>query len=93
LTSSLLPAFDRPGQASSLFIDYVTLALAAHVAQTYGDMRPAKQVRGGLASWQERRVKEIMNANLDGEISIGDLANECGAARSGDRLACRRTAG
>ena len=38
LTSALLPAFAQPEQASTLFVDYVTLAIGAHVAHTYGSM-------------------------------------------------------
>ncbi len=68
-----------PGQVSRLFVDHVTLAVAAHVAQTYGGMKMAMaSVRGGLAAWQERRVKECIDANLDGDISVMLLANACG---------------
>jgi len=34
--------------------------------------------RGGLASWQQRRVKELMSASLNDEIPLSRLANECG---------------
>jgi AraC-like DNA-binding protein len=93
LTSALLPAFDKPEQASTLFVDYLTLALAAHVAHVYGDMRPAKQARGGLAPWQERRVKELMVANLEGVISLSQLANECGLSLSYFTRAFRTSTG
>ena len=33
--------------------------------------------RGVLAAWQERRVRELMSANLQGNVSTRDLAREC----------------
>ncbi|MFZ2019344.1 MAG: AraC family transcriptional regulator [Methyloceanibacter sp.] len=93
LTCALLPAFARPEEASTLFVDYVTLAAGAHVAHTYGEMGPARRVRGGLAAWQERRAKELMSANLDGETSIADLAQECGLSLSYFTRAFRATTG
>jgi AraC family transcriptional regulator len=83
LTSVLYPALDRPGQANRMFVDCVMLALGCHVAQTYGDLRSATYpARGGLAPWQERRAKEIMEANLAGDIPLAELARECGLSTS-----------
>jgi AraC-like DNA-binding protein len=66
-----------------MFVDYVMLALGCHVAQTYGGLETAaRSVRGGLAPWQERRAKEIIEANLDGEIPLAELAPECGLSTS-----------
>jgi AraC family transcriptional regulator len=83
LTSTLLPALDRPVQASRVFVDYVMLALGCHVAQTYGSLKSVtRPARGGLAPWQERRAKEIMEANLAGAIPLAELARECGLSTS-----------
>src|SRR6478736_8680034 len=65
LGSLLLPTLSHPDQANPLFVDHVLLAVGAHIAQTYGAMRPmSRLVRGGLAPWQERRAKEILRASL-----------------------------
>jgi AraC family transcriptional regulator len=65
LGSSVLPALSRPDQANRLFVDHVTLAVGIHVAQTYGGMRSVSRIaHGRLAPWQERRAKEIIDANL-----------------------------
>ena len=78
LTRLLLPAFDKPDQVSRLFEDHISLALGSHIAQTYGGMRSVVAPRrGGLAAWQERRAKELMSANLQGDVSTADLAREC----------------
>jgi AraC family transcriptional regulator len=78
LTQSLLPAFENPEQTSRLFVEHVTLAVGTHAASAYGGMKAMrKPVRGGLAAWQERRVKEMLAENLDGDVSLADLAKEC----------------
>lgn len=75
---ALLPAFERPEEASQLFIDHITLALVAHVADAFGGIKASGRVsRGGLAPWQERRVKELLDANLTGDISVSLLAEAC----------------
>ncbi|MDE1994396.1 MAG: helix-turn-helix transcriptional regulator, partial [Rhizobiaceae bacterium] len=83
LTQALLPAFARPLEASRLFTENIMLAVGIHVACTYGDMEVERSaVRGGLAPWQEKRVKEILAANLDGDLSLATLAGECGLSAS-----------
>ena len=73
LTSSLYPALDQPEQANRLFVDHVMLAVGFHVAQTYGGLK-AVLAHGGLAPWQEHRAKEIIDANLDEEVPLAELA-------------------
>jgi AraC family transcriptional regulator len=90
----LLPALNHPDQANQLFVDHLLFAIGAHVAQTYGGMRPASPpVRGGLASWQVRRAKEILSANLDGRLPIKEVARECRLSVSHFSRAFRRSMG
>ncbi len=78
LTQALLPAFAHPQEVSRLFAEHVMLAAGVHVASAYGGMMvPRSSARGGLAPRQERRVKEILAANLDGDISLTMLADDC----------------
>jgi AraC-like DNA-binding protein len=94
LGNLLLPALRHPEQANQLFIDYVLLALGAHIAQTYGGMRPvSRPVRGGLAPWQERRAKEVIRAGLKGGVPLKELARECGLSVAHFSHAFRRTLG
>ncbi len=79
LGQSMIAALEHPERASRLFVDHVTLALGAHVAQTYGNLKPVARIaRGGLAPWQVRRAKEMLGANLDGTVGLKDVARECG---------------
>lgn len=78
LAQALLPAFADPQEVSRLFAEHVMLAAGIHVASAYGGMMEVRtSARGGLAPWQERRVKEILAANLDGDISLPMLADDC----------------
>jgi AraC-like DNA-binding protein len=92
LTSALYPSLDRPGQANRLFVDWIMLALGCHIAHTYGGLETISP-RGGLAPWQERRAKEIIEANLDGEVPLNQLARECGLSTSHFSRAFKDTMG
>ena len=94
LLFSLLPVMASPGEAHSLFLDHVALALTAHVASRYGGMRPdAGLSRSGLAAWQERRAKELMLAFIDQELPLSRLAAECGLSIRHFARAFRHTTG
>jgi AraC family transcriptional regulator len=75
---ALLPAFDNIDEVNELFIDYTTTAIAAHLINRYGSENqapPAAPRR--LAQWQLNRVKELISANLAGNITMALLATEC----------------
>ena len=95
LCLSIMPAFAAPDRASRLFVEHVTLAVGAHVAHTYGGMKVVapRPAQGGLARWQEKRAKEIISANLGGEISVALLAKECGLSTSHFSRAFRQSTG
>ena len=83
LSETLRPAMIRPDAASPLFVDHVTQALVSHVIATYGGLKlPGRAINGGLAPWQEQRAKELLISNLDGRITLSDLARECGLSTS-----------
>jgi AraC family transcriptional regulator len=94
LGSLLLPALGHPDQANPLFVDYVLLAVGVHIAETYGGMRPvSRQVRGGLAPWQERRAREFLLANIKRGVTLKEVARECGLSLGHFSHAFRRTLG
>lgn len=78
LTSGLLTAFDEPENVSLIFIDHVLTAAAIHILTTKcGVTRRGPVRQGGLAPWQQRRVTEMLDANLAGDISLQVLADAC----------------
>jgi AraC-like DNA-binding protein len=93
IAMTFVPALERPDQASKLFLDHAALALKTHFAHAYGEMRPPDCIRGGLAPWQERRSKELMNSRLEEDISLAELASECRLSRSYFARAFKQTTG
>jgi AraC-like DNA-binding protein len=80
---SLLPALRAPDCVTRLFTDHVTLALAAHCAQTYGGMQiVSRPLKGGLAPWQEKRSKDMLAGDLTGATPLHEIAAVCGLSVS-----------
>ncbi|WP_083896977.1 AraC family transcriptional regulator [Azospirillum sp. B506] len=91
LASAILPTLEFPERISLLYVDHVCSALATHIVTAYGRVSTAR-TGGTLAPWQEKRVKEMIAANLDGEIRLADLAAECRLSVGHFVRAFRRTA-
>ena len=75
---SLETAFDRPDEVTRLFVDHVTVALALHVGRTYGVRRSRHESSGRLDAIQERIAKDMLEADLRGEVTMAELARACG---------------
>ena len=91
---SLLPAVRAPDEVSRLFTDHLTLALGAHIAQTYGGMQAhSRPLQGGLAPWQEKRSKEMLAGDLTGATPLHEIALACGLSVSHFSRAFRRSTG
>ena len=94
MTQMLLPSLTAPQVFCELFLDHFRLLFCAHVTQRYAPSLGAiKTYRGGLAPWQKRRVAELLQENLDGQIGLADLARECGLSVSYFTRSFRRSFG
>lgn len=82
LAQALLPALDKPDEASRLFLDQVGLAILTHLTQTYGGVYFPTERKGTLAPWQEKRALELLAARLDGGLSVAELAESCELSQS-----------
>jgi AraC-like DNA-binding protein len=90
----LLPALAKPDQANRLFADHAARAVTAHLARTYGALQlRLKYGRGGLAPWQERRAKEMLRANLSGDLGLPELASACRLSSGHFSRAFKQTVG
>jgi AraC family transcriptional regulator len=79
MQAHLVAAIEQPSDSSQMFVDHVVLALHAHIARTFGGMRETgRRPTGGLAPWQVRRAKDLVAANLSREMSLQQIATECG---------------
>lgn len=94
LGTSLLPTLHEPATSDRLFCEHVVTAFQIHLARTYGQFtRAPARSPGRLSTWQERRVKDLLLARLDGDVSLGELAAECGLSRSHFARAFKKTTG
>src|SRR5882757_4267839 len=94
LGASLSALLEHPEEDNSLLADHIALSLQSHLYQTYS-ATPAssRRARGGLALWQESHAKEAMDANLNKEMDIAQLASECGLSTSRFARAFRQSTG
>ena len=77
LAKIVRPAFARSSEVSPLFVDSVMMAGSAHLLQAYGGVRGDRPYRGGLAPWQLRRAIDMLDSDLDSDLSLAAIAMEC----------------
>ena len=78
LGQSLLFSLERPHHTAKIFLDHVLRALHSHFVCAYGGVKvSAAQSRGGLSPWQMRRATELLEAHLDGNIALQQVAAAC----------------
>jgi AraC family transcriptional regulator len=83
LTQTILPYLNRAEMFSQLFMDSFTMMICSHLVGRYGQAPEAVQhFKGGLATWQSRRVVELFHEHLDGDVKLETLAHECGLSVS-----------
>jgi AraC-like DNA-binding protein len=93
LMGLLLTAFDHPAASSLMMISHIGLAIESQLGHL-GQRREAGAAKGGkLAGWQERSAKEILAANLDGGLTIADIAQQCGLSPAYFTTAFKRSTG
>lgn len=94
LALALMPAFDRPGDLSTLFAEHISTAIGLHLLQRYGGRGDcSRRLTGRLAPWQERRARDYMRAHLDRDIDLRVLAAACGLSPAHFAKAFKRTVG
>lgn len=94
LMLALQPLLSRPAEANSLMVSHMALAITAHIALRYGGAFDRSELRqGGLAGWQRRRALELLDASINGDISMNRLATECGLSTRHFARAFRQSVG
>lgn len=67
------------GAAGRIYAEGLATALVIHLFRNYGSsQRKAPPIRGGLAPMQLRRVTEFIEAQLDADLGLADLARQVG---------------
>lgn len=92
LSKAALAALERPHVTTGLVLDSILDAACVNVLGRYATSNGTSKGRAyGLAPWQERRAKEMMDSRLD--VSMAELAEECGISVAHFGRAFRRTTG
>ncbi len=82
LGNALLPVLERPNEVGALYAQQLMLAINTYFAQTFGGLRQPKDKAGMLASWQLKRATESMTSLADDDLSLKELASQCGLSIS-----------
>ena len=83
LGQALLPALERPHEVGSMYAEQMLLTTNTYFARVFGGMQVrAHPQRGALANWQLRRATEAMKSSLGDDITLAELAAECGLSLS-----------
>ncbi len=94
LARALIPAFEHPEQASALFIDQMATAIGTYLVHQYGGKQVAFVSKSRkLSRSHESLAKTILLDNLDGNVSISEVAGACRLSRGYFIKAFRETTG
>ncbi|WP_157944659.1 helix-turn-helix transcriptional regulator [Mangrovicella endophytica] len=94
LGALLMPAMLKRDAAGSMLAEHVAMAFLAHAAERYGQVRrQAPPLRSGLAPWQERQAKELMQAGFARPLTITEVSEACKLSPSYFAAAFRRSTG
>lgn len=83
LMQAILPVLERPHEVSTLYLDSLFLAVRDHIAATYAAFSAkAKYKELGLTARQIRHALEYIEANLNADPSLTNIANACATSVS-----------
>lgn len=94
LARALFSTIDSPLGTSALFVDQISVAMGMHLLHKYAEGKSdAGATRRTLSRRGEAVAKDIIRSRLNGDISIDDMALECGLSRGTFIRAFRQTTG
>jgi AraC family transcriptional regulator len=96
LIQALMPSLARREQGDELFIDHLTLAIAAHLMRRYGrsgSLPAPDATRGKLTRSQFACADEFVRAHLSEPFSLSDIARYCGMSRATFARSFKQTTG
>ena len=81
LLRAMRPALARPNEVSALFLEQVSTAICVHLLQHYASAPELRrQLKGGLSPWQLRLAREMLNTDLQRDLTLTELAHACGVS-------------
>jgi AraC-like DNA-binding protein len=90
----LLPAIRDYAPSRQPFVDYVLMGMGSHLLHSYGGAGSETFAAcRGLAPWQERCAKELMQAHLREGMSLVELSKACRLSPSAFARAFKQSTG
>lgn len=94
LEGAILFMLANPDEVSPLVRQHLVFTLLAYLTTTYGSSEiPASLRKGKLATWQVKRAKDLLSANLEESIGLVELSRHCDLSPSHFSRAFKATTG
>lgn len=94
LEGAIIFMLANPDEVSPLVRQHLVFTLLAYLTTTYGSSEiPASLRKGKLATWQLRRAKDLLSANLEQSIGLVELSRRCDLSPSHFSRAFKATTG
>jgi AraC family transcriptional regulator len=86
-----LVTLENSEHAAQFFVDHLMAGVCSYLFDRFAE--PSGKTNGGLAPWQERRAKELIESRLGAQLSLDELAFECDLSVAHFARAFRQTMG
>ena len=94
MLGALFASVDGYTDRSALFVDQLSVAIGVHMVRQYGNGRGESLARGRRLSQRcQASIRELVQARLDGELTVEELASTCNLSQAAFLRAFRETMG
>lgn len=91
---NLLSEFDSEAGAGKLYAESFAQTLVLHILRNYSTARFMREnLSGGLSGYKLRRATEFIRENLEGDLTLAEIAEVAGLSQFHFARAFRRTTG
>ncbi|MGO4621488.1 helix-turn-helix domain-containing protein [Ensifer sp. 2TAB8] len=94
MLGALFASVDGHTDRSALFVDQLSVAIGVHMVRQYGNGR-GDSLAGGrrLSQRCQAKIRDLVQARLDGELTVEELAQTCNLSQAAFLRAFRETMG
>lgn len=94
MLGALFASVDGHTDRSALFVDQLSVAIGVHMVRQYGNGR-GDSLAGGrrLSQRCQEKIRDLVQARLDGELTVEELAQTCNLSQAAFLRAFRETMG
>jgi len=89
--NAIIPALEAPAAKEQFFVDHILDGVCAYLFKSPAFGQGLQ--RGGLAPWQELRAKELMESRISTDLTLEEIARECGLSVAHFARAFRESCG